>query len=143
VSPGFLLGTNVVSELVAPAPEPRVLRWMTDQDPRHLFLSVITLGELAYGVARLDAGRRQERLARWLAEELTAQFAGRVLVFDHAVTVRWGELRAAAERQGRPRPTVDLQLAATAAEHSLTVATRNVADFEGLGIAIVNPWKAA
>ena len=98
-SGGFLLDTNVLSELVAAAPAPQVVRWMAVQEPGRLFLSVVTLGELTKGVARLDPGRRRDQLARWLAEDLTAQFAGRVLTFDQAVAVRWGEMMAEAERR--------------------------------------------
>lgn len=137
---GLLLDTNVVSELVAKAPEPRVLHWMADQAPSRLFLSVVTLGELTKGVARLDPGRRRERLARWLAEDLPAQFAERVLPFDQAAAVRWGEMMAEAERRGRPRPAVDPQIAATAAQAGLGVVTRNTADFADLGLDVVNPW---
>ena len=139
-SGGFLLDTNVLSELVAAAPAPQVVRWMAVQEPGRLFLSVVTLGELTKGVARLDPGRRRDQLARWLAEDLTAQFAGRVLTFDQAVAVRWGEMMAEAERRGRPRPAVDLQIAATAACAGLGVATRNTADFDGIGLELINPW---
>jgi hypothetical protein len=138
---GILLDTNVVSELVAAAPAPQVLRWMAIKAPGDLFLSVITLGELTKGVARLDAGRRRERLTRWLAEDLPGQFTGRVLPLDQAVAVRWGEMMAEAERRGRPRPAVDLQIGATAACLGLAIATRNVSDFEDLGLEIVNPWE--
>lgn len=137
---GFLLDTNVVSELVANQPASQVVRWTAAQRPERLFLSVITLGELAKGVSRLDLGRRRERLARWLAEDLPAQFVGRLLPFDQVAAVRWGEMTAEAERGGRPRPAVDLQIAATAACAGLGVATRNTADFEGTGLEIVNPW---
>lgn len=140
---GLLLDTNVVSEFVATKPEPRVVRWLGRQAPEHLFLSVITLGELVYGVARLPSGRRRDRLARWVTDDLPAQFAGRVLSFDGRATRRWGELRALTERMGRPRPALDLQLAATAAASDLTLATRNVADFEGLGLDILDPWTSA
>lgn len=137
---GLLLDTNVVSELVAAAPAPQVLHWVAVQAPDKLFLSVITLGELTKGVARLNPGRKRERLSRWLAEDIPAQFAGRVLPFDRAAAVRWGEMAAEAERRGRPRPAVDLQIAATAARSGLGVATRNTADFADLGLDIVNPW---
>jgi toxin FitB len=137
---GFLLDTNVVSELVASQPAPQVVAWTAAQRPERLFLSVITLGELAKGVARLDLGQRRERLARWLAEDLPDQFAGRLLPFDRTAAVRWGEMMAAAERGGRPRPAIDLQIAATAACLGLGVVTRNTADFEGTGLEIVNPW---
>lgn len=137
---GLLLDTNVVSELVAAAPAPQVLRWVAVQAPGRLFLSVITLGELTKGVARLDPGRKRERLARWLAEDIPAQFAGRVLPFDQAAAVRWGGMMAEAERRGRPRPAVDLQIAATAAQAGLGIVTRNTADFADLGLDVVNPW---
>ena len=138
---GFLLDTNVVSELVAAAPAPQVLGWMAARRPDRLFLSVITLGELTKGVARLDVGRKRERLIRWLAEDLPAQFAGRMLPLDQAVAIRWGEMMAEAARRGRPRPAVDLQIAATAAHLGLGLATRNIVDFEDLGLVIVNPWE--
>lgn len=137
---GFLLDTNVLSELVAAAPAPQVIHWIGAREPERLFLSVVTLGELAKGVARLDPGRRRDQLARWLAQDLTAQFAGRVLIFDEIVAVRWGEMMAEAERRGRPRPAVDLQIAATAACSSLGIVTRNTSDFEGIGLEIINPW---
>ena len=140
IASGFLLDTNVVSELVAATPAPQVLRWMVAQVPARLFLSVITLGELTKGVARLDAGRRRDRLARWLAEDLPAQFEGRLLPFDQAMAIRWGEMMADAERRGRPRPAIDLQIAATAGHLGLVLVTRNITDFEGLGLEIFNPW---
>ena len=138
---GFLLDTNVVSELVAATPAPQVLRWVATRQPDRLFLSVITLGELAKGVARLADGRKRRRLARWLAEDLPARFAGRLLAVDQAVAVRWGLMMAESERRGRPRPAVDLQIAATAAQLGLALVTRNTGDFEGQGLEIVNPWQ--
>ena len=138
---GFLLDTNVVSELVAAAPAPQVLRWVAAQAPDRLFLSVVTLGELTHGVIRLDAGRRRERLTRWLAEELPAQFAGRVLPFDQAMAIRGGEMMAETGRLGRPRSALDLQIAATAACLGLGLVTRNTTDFENLRLEVVNPWS--
>jgi len=139
---GILLDTNVVSEMVAPEPAVAVRRWMAGQAPASLYLSVITLGELAYGVARLEAGRKRDRLSRWVQEELTAQFTGRVLPLDPEAAARWGELRALGERRGRPRSTADLQIAAIALTHGMTLATRNLADFEELGVPLVDPWLA-
>ena len=141
IASGFLLDTNVVSELVAATPAPQVLRWMVAQVPARLFLSVITLGEITKGVARLDAGRRRDRLARWLAEDLPAQFEGRLLPFDQAMAIRWGEMMAEAANRGRPRPAVDLQIAATAGHLGLGLVTRNITDFEDLGLELVNPWE--
>ena len=141
IASGFLLDTNVVSELVAAAPAPQVLRWMVSQVPARLFLSVITLGEITKGVARLDVGRRRDRLARWLAEDLPAQFEGRLLPFDQATAIRWGEMMAEAANRGRPRPAVDLQIAATAGHLGLGLVTRNITDFEDLGLELVNPWE--
>jgi len=137
----MLLDTCVVSELARPAPEPRVLAWLDSVDERELRLSVLTLGEIKKGAELLDDGPRKARVEAWL-DELRATFADRVLPVDEAVSLRWGALSAASRRAGRVRPPIDSLLAATAVSHHMKLATRNVADFEGTGAAIVNPWEA-
>ncbi len=137
---GWLLDTNVISELVRESPDGGVVRWLGRQSASALYLSVITLGELMYGVARLPAGVRRERLTSWLHVDIHEQFAGRVLSFGEPQAFAWGELRAKTERRGAARNTVDLQLAATAAVAELALVTRNTRDFDGLGLALVDPW---
>jgi toxin FitB len=138
---GFLLDTNVVSELMRPIPEARVVEWLRRQRPADLFLAAVTLGEIVRGVLRLPANPRRRRLEPWVAELLPRQFAGRILAFDQEVAVLWGELMSAADRAGRPRAAADAQIAATALHHDLVLVTRNLSDFEGLIPALFNPWE--
>ena len=137
----MLLDTCVVSELARPAPDPRVLAWLDAVDDDELRLSVLTLGEIKKGADRLEDGPRKLRVEAWL-DELCATFADRILPVEEAVALRWGAISAASRRAGRARPPIDSLLAATAVCHQLKLATRNVADFEGTGAVIVNPWDA-
>lgn len=137
----ILLDTCVVSELARPAPDPRVLAWLDAVNDDVLRLSVLTLGEIKKGADLLEEGPRKVRVEAWL-DELGATFANRILPVDEAVALRWGAISAASRRAGRVRPPIDSLLAATAVCHQLKLATRNVADFEGTGAVIVNPWES-
>lgn len=137
---GYLLDTNVVSELVRATPHARVLAWLGRQRPADLFLAAVTLGEIVRGVARLPAGTRRSRLEAWVTEALLRQFAGRILAFDQRAAVIWGELMGGADRTGHPRASADAQIAATALRHDLVLVTRNTSDFRGLTSALFNPW---
>ena len=107
-----------------------------DQD---LFISVITLGELAKGIALLDPGRRQHELSTWLLG-LEQQFSDRILDITSDVVRIWGELTAASQRSGRVVPATDGLIAATALHHGLSVMTRNIDDFASAKIDLINPW---
>ncbi len=139
---GFLLDTNCISELVRVKPEQRVVEWIEAADENLLYLSVLTLGEIRKGVAGLPQGKRRTRLEAWLEIDLRARFAGRILAVDAAVAHRWGSLGARAKSKGIPLPVIDGLLAATALHHDLTVVSRNIADFEGAQVPVVNPWRA-
>jgi predicted nucleic acid-binding protein len=132
----LLLDTCVLSEGVKPQPAPPVVEWMDRQDPAELFISVVSLGELHYGVARMAVGARRRNLEAWLAE-VDENFAGRVLVLDDAIARRWGRLRAA----NPDTPVVDAQIAATALTYGLIFATRNVRHFRFDDLTVVNPWE--
>lgn len=138
---GFLLDTNVISELVKPKPDQELLRWIEETDESALFLSVLTLGEIRNGVQRLRSGRRRARLESWLQGDLPSRFQDRVLPVDAAVADRWGVLSAIAAAKGKPVPVVDGLLAATAFHHNLTLVTRNASDVAGTGVATLNPWS--
>ena len=140
-SRGYLLDTNVVSELVREAPDETVTKWIVARRPDALFLSVITIGELVHGVERLPPGARRERIEQWVRMDLRQQFAGRMIEFGEAQAIAWGQLRAAAEAQGRPRSAIDLEIAATAHLADLTLVTRNVRDFEDLELPLFDPWS--
>ncbi len=138
---GFLLDTNVPSELTRIRPDPRVAAWLEAADDEQLFISVVTLGELRKGFAILPTSQRRASLEKWLQNELPPWFEGRILPVTQSIADRWGILDAQSQLNGSPLNTADGMLAATALEHRLTVVTRNVKDFAGLGVAIFNPWE--
>jgi toxin FitB len=134
----FLLDTNVVSELIKPAPDPRVLKFLAHEGD--LWLSVITLHELSYGVSRVVEPERRRRLAAWLGS-LKLRFGSRILAIDETTAELAGRDRGHAASQGRIVAPLDALIAATAQLRSLTLATRNTRDFEALDVATVDPWK--
>ena len=136
----YLLDTCVISEAIRRKPEPRVVRWVEARDEGELYLSVLTLGELQKGIAKLEDATRRAALQAWLEGDLLRRFAGRILDVDREVAQRWGALAASAERRGRPVPVTGGLLAATALVHGMTVATRNVRDLEPTGIPLADPW---
>jgi len=136
----FLLDTNAVSEWVKPRPNPGAIRWMAAADEDRIFISVISLAELRYGVERLAASARRTRLERWLQHELPLRFEGRILPVDAAIAEAWGRAVARSEAAGRPIEAMDAFLAATAETHRLTLVTRNVSDFPTLK-GVLNPWS--
>jgi len=138
---GFLLDTNVISELLKPEPEAKVVRWIEETDESILFLSVITIGEIRKGIERLAPGSRRGRLESWLKIDLRARFRNRILPVDESVAERWGALSAAAAAKGKPLPVIDGLLAATAVHHDLMFVTRNVRDVAGTSVSTLNPWS--
>jgi predicted nucleic acid-binding protein len=134
----YLLDTNVVSETIKNQPNKSVIKWFEQIPAEALFVSVLTLGEIRKGIEGLADRKRREKLRIWLEHELTNWFEGRVLPVDIAVADRWGRLIAEA---GRPVPTIDSLLAATALHHELRIVTRNAADFVYPGLEAVNPWQ--
>lgn len=138
---GFLLDTNVISELVRREPDANVVRWIEETDESILFLSVITIGEIRNGVERLAPGKRRGRLESWLKLDLRARFRNRILPVDDSVAERWGALSVIAAANGKPVPVIDGLLAATAAHHDLVLVTRNVQDVAGTAVPTLNPWS--
>jgi hypothetical protein len=137
----FLLDTNVVSEWTKPRPDAGVVTWLARADEDRVFISVITLAELRHGIERLPPGARYDRLDVWLVEQVPARFEARVLPIDAATANVWGRVMARGQAGGRPVGAMDAFIAATAEQHDLTLVTRNVADFDALGIRLVNPWS--
>ena len=133
----YLVDTNVISELRRKQPDANVVAWFERCAPQLLYLSVLTLGEIRKGIERLDDPKRRQILVDWLHVALPTFFLGRLISVDASVVDRWGRLQGHA---GRPLPAIDGLLAATALQHDLTLVTRNVKDFQGLGLNIINPW---
>ena len=138
---GFLLDTNVISELIKPRPEENVTAWIEGTDESLLYLSVLTLGEIRRGIAILSQSRRRAALEAWLDKDLRARFEDRILAIDQEVADRWGLLTAAARDSGIVLPVIDGLLAATALEHNLTLVTRDTGQIPSMGVAVFNPWK--
>jgi len=139
----FLLDTCVLTELRRATANPGVASWLTQIAEPRLFLSVITLGEIQQGIAKLDESPRKIGLQTWLDEDLEQRFSGRILPVDVEVSKRWGLLQGEAQRSGRPVPVVDSQLAATAIVNDLCMVTRNVRDFERFPLRWMNPWSSS
>jgi len=137
----YLLDTNVISELVAKQPNARVVEWLDGLDPNSVYLSVITIGELAKGIEKLPNSKRKNTLRDWPHDDLLVRFSGHILVLDVDVLLKWGELTTRSERIGKLLPAIDSLIAALALHHNCTLVTRNEDDFKDTGISIVNPWK--
>lgn len=137
----LLLDTNVLSELRKPAHriDTRVSTWAESQSPADIYLSAITILEIELGILRVSRRDSHQglRLRAWLEQDVLDVFAGRILPVDTSVA-----RQAALLHVPDPRPERDALIGATAAVHGLTVATRNVADFEPMGISLINPWVA-
>ena len=135
-----LLDTCAISELGRDRPNPDVRRAVADVPSENLFLSVLTLGEIAKGIALLDDGKRRRSLQSWLTS-LERDYAEQLLEVDAETSAIWGELAAAAQKAGHTVGAVDGLIAATARRHGLHVMTRNVADFAPTGVLLINPWS--
>ena len=136
----IVLDTNIVSELIRPRPNPSVVDWVARQPGTSLFISAVTEAELRYGVEILPAGHRRERLAAEIESTLREDFSRRILPFDSAAARAYATIMADRRATGRPIGQSDCQIAAIARSRGAPVATRNVADFAGCGIKVVNPW---
>jgi predicted nucleic acid-binding protein len=138
---GFLLDTNIPSELTRQQSAPQVERWLDEADDEELYFSVISLGEILKGITVLPASRRREGLQEWLDGTLRPWFQGRILPVTVPIAERWGVLSGECRLQGKQVKVADGLIVATAIEHALKIVTRNVKDFEGLGVEIINPWE--
>jgi predicted nucleic acid-binding protein len=140
---GFLLDTNVLSEFNhKQPPDPNVKQWVASTPTSSLYVSVITLSEIRFGIELLADGKRRKQLEQWLEQDLHSWFdGGRILGIDEETGILWARLTAQRQHKGRPLTDIlDGLIAATAAKHQLTIVTRDVKDFEGLGVPILNPW---
>ena len=137
----IVLDTNVISELMRDSPQQTVLTWFDAQPTSSLFVTTITEAEILTGIALLPDGRRRSGLAESADRVFTALFAGRILVFDSDAANIYAEIFAQRHAAGRPISEADCQIAAVARSHGAAIATRNVTDFEGVEVELVNPWS--
>lgn len=138
----IVLDTNVVSELMRPAPDPRVLAWLDAQNADTLWLTSVNVVELLFGLTRLPDGARKRGLLAGFASMPEVDFDRRVLAFDLRAATVFAELAAHRERAGQPVGLADGQIAAICLEQGATLATRKVRHFSDVGLALVNPWSS-
>ena len=139
----IILDTNVISELLRPAPEPKVEHWLSAQDGLNIYLTSISEAELRYGLAVMGNGKRRAALVDAVDRILREDLAGRILPFDSDAAQSYATIAAARRAAGRPIAQADCQIASIAHSRGATVATRNTPDFEGCEIDLMNPWTAA
>lgn len=144
MSSGFLLDTNVLSELMRNNPAAGVLGWFAQNKRSDMSVSAVTQAEILTGIAFLPAGKRRTALAIAAERMFEQDFAGKCLAFDTAAAKHYALIVAERTRRGQPISTEDAQIAATALAAGLTVATRNTKDFENIdGLKLANPWSGA
>jgi toxin FitB len=137
----ILLDTNVVSEPHRAKPDAAVQSWLNAQNAQDLFLCTPVLAELRYGSERLPSGGRRNRLESWLRDLELKHFLDRILPFDQLAAHEFGRITFRREKVGHPINPMDALIAAIAISHAASVATRDIADFENLGIALINPFQ--
>jgi predicted nucleic acid-binding protein len=135
---GFLIDTNVISEVTRPTPDNGVLNFLAGQQSPHV--SIITIHELVYGIERLQTGSQRQKKLQGVIDEFLNTFAESILPATESIARTAGTMRAKAHKEGHTAGLADVLIAATAIVHSLTIATRNVGDFEKLGVPTFNPW---
>lgn len=136
----YLLDTCAISELVKAKPRKTVVEWIEGCDEDAVFLSVLTLGEIQKGIAKLTDERRKTKIQRWLDSDLRDRFAERILPVSEEVALTWGNLEGEAEAKGKPIPAIDGLIGATAIANNLTVVTRNVDDIGATGARTLDLW---
>ena len=137
----ILLDSNVVSELMRPAPEPRVLEWLDAQPAADVWISAVTVGEIRLGIALLRDGHRKERLADLAEAMFQDEFSDNCLSYDMRAAAQYAAIVATRTRLGRPISVEDAQIAAIARSGGLDLATRNTKDFSDIdGLQLMNPW---
>lgn len=139
----IILDTNILSEALRPKPASSVIQWLGGHSRASLFVTAITEAEILFGIAILEPGRRQIELHAAVGAMFAADFAGRILPFDSDAAAAFAEISAERRRAGRPISQFDAQIAAIARSRGAAVATRNIRDFEGCGIALIDPWANA
>lgn len=137
----ILLDTNVVSEVMKASPAAAVLAWLNAHDSDRLYVSAITVGEIAYGLRVLPDGRRRSALAERFGRFIARGFDQRVLVYDEPAARVYGDVMGERRERGCPMAVPDGQIAAIARSNHLAVATRNAVDFEHCGVDVVNPFE--
>ena len=137
----IVLDTNVLSELMRSAPAESVMRWMAAQPAASLYTTSVTQAEILHGIMLLPSGRRRSGFEAAAEAMFKEDFAGRILAFGSDAARLYASIAAERRRAGRPISHFDAQIAATARSAGATIATRNVPDYDGCGVKVIDPWK--
>ena len=138
---GFLLDTNILSELRRPRPEPKVVAFISAQPLENLFVSSVTFAEIRFGIERIEDLHKRSALTDWLNLELRPMFENRVLPVSEDVMFKWRLLVEEGRKLGHTFPQPDLIIAAIALHHGLSVVTRDIGGYDKTGVVVINPWQ--
>jgi toxin FitB len=138
---GWLLDTNVLSELRRPRPDAKVIKFIAAQNLETLYVSAVTFSEIRFGIEMVSDVHKRETLLDWLTHKVRPMFEGRALPISEDVMFKWRLLVEEGRKQGHTFSQPDLIIAATALHHDLTIVTRNTSDFEITEVSLFNPWK--
>ena len=137
---GWLIDTNVISELRKPRPEERVVSFVSRQPLDSLFISTVTFAEIRFGIEKLNDPARRAQIAAWLENEMRPLFEGRILPLSEDILLKWRLIFEQGRKQGHTFSHPDVLIAATATHHGLTVVSRDTRDFIAAGVRVLNPW---
>jgi hypothetical protein len=137
----IILDTNIVSELMRPAPERMVLQWFSSQAVEDLHVTSVTVAEILYGIELISSSRRRDVVRAGADKMFGDVFTDRILTFEDRAALAFSQIASSRRRQGKSMSGTDAQIAAIARVHGATLATRNTYIFEGCGVKLVNPWE--
>jgi len=136
----YLLDTNIISEFISKKPNPNVIEFIESLDEKDIFLSVITLGEIKFGIQKVKIVEKRERLSAWLNHDLLDRFENRIVDITLDVMLNWGEMNEFLRKTGKPMPIMDSLIASTCLTYDFILITRNEKDFEFCNLNIINPF---
>lgn len=136
----ILIDTNIISEMMKHAPDPKVITWIDQQNIMHLYISTITIAELVYGINVLPSGNRRDNLEKAFNSVVREAFEYRIFTFDEIAAHQYGTIMSQRKKLGKPMSIADGQIAAIARTHNCTVATRNISDFDDTELDLINPF---
>ena len=137
----YLLDTCVISELVKPIPDKKVISWLQSIDENNLYISVLTFGEIEKSIEKLSDGSKKNKLRLWLEDDLKQRFSDRIISIDLNVALKWGQIQAMSEQAGKALPAIDGLVAVSALSNNCIVVTRNTSDMEQSTVELFNPWE--
>jgi predicted nucleic acid-binding protein len=137
----YLLDTCVLSEIIKPLPDNKVIKWLRNIDEEKMYVSVLTFGELEKGIEKALNLSRKKKLQIWVRQDLSERFENRVINIDLKVAARWGEVQGRSEKDGNPMSVIDGLIAVSGLVHDCIVVTRNISDMKQSGVELFNPWS--